>query len=108
MTVAAWEAPRAGGDGAAAAEGEAGATAAAPAGAVDETLAPFVALALRTLAPGGEEATTSLRLSLPEFRVRTHRPVCPICASVVPDAALRAQDFTKAVKGMQQRLEAMQ
>jgi hypothetical protein len=32
---------------------------------------PFVGLALRTLTPGGEEATTNLRLSLPEFRVRT-------------------------------------
>ena len=37
---------------------------------MDETLVPFVGLALRTLTPGGEEATTNLRLSLPEFRVR--------------------------------------
>lgn len=73
MTVASWEAPRADGSGAAAAEGEADAAAAAPAGVVDETLAPFVQLALRTLAPGGEEATTSLRMTLPEFRVCTQR-----------------------------------
>lgn len=73
MTVASWEAPRADVSGAAAAEGEPDAAAAAPAGVVDETLAPFVQLALRTLAPGGDEATTSLRMSLPEFRVRSQR-----------------------------------
>jgi hypothetical protein len=72
VTVASWEAPRADDSGAAAAEGDAAAAAAA-AGVVDETLAPFVQLALRTLAPGGEEATTSLRMTLPEFRVRTQR-----------------------------------
>ena len=69
MTVSSWQAPPAGesgsGDGEAA---EAGGGAAS--GAVDETLVPFVALALRTLQPGGEEATTNLRLTLPELRVR--------------------------------------
>ena len=70
---------------------------------------PFVGLALRTLTPGGEEATTNLRLSLPELRVRAFgKRVGLPSAQLTRCAAPRAQDFTKAVKGMQQRLEAMQ
>ena len=108
MTVASWKASRADDGGAAAAEGEADTAAATPAGVVDETLAPFVQLALRTLAPGGEEGTTSLRMTLPEFRVRTQRHGGMLPRRVFSLTPMQTQDFTKAVKGMQQRLEAMQ